>query len=455
MRVLALDQVVLVPVGQAPHREIERRPRGRGARASCASCAAGGRPRLAVSRHRGRARRARPTRRTRWRRCMRGEPDDELVLILGADQAAALPEWHEPEAVLELATVAVAARGGHGARGGPAPAATGSAGRGADRVLRHAAARRLLDAGARAGRRRPADPLSRAGHGGRLHRGERACTRAAATADDAAPARHGPTRPAARLRGAGRPHRRDRLRPQGDRHPRARPARHRGLHGLLRGLLGQHRAPDQGDPRRGLPGAQGRARGCCPAAPRGRARRAGSCSTTWTACCTSSPRGARVLPAGEPLGGGAAAAASSEDASGPMRTCVRAMEPDRNGSDRRADDRCRGQRASAYLRPSGDRARPLRSARSRSGRSCSGPVQVGSSTISGTVVKVNLQPSPVARPSGYVAEFLHGRRDRPAVASTATGMDRCYLLPGRARRPVGWSICAASHAGAERSARVH
>ena len=34
-------------------------------------------------------------------------PDDELFLILGADQAAALPEWHEPERVLELATVAV------------------------------------------------------------------------------------------------------------------------------------------------------------------------------------------------------------------------------------------------------------------------------------------------------------------------------------------------------------
>ena len=39
-------------------------------------------------------------------------PGDELVLILGADQAAALPDWHEPEAVLELATVAVASREG-------------------------------------------------------------------------------------------------------------------------------------------------------------------------------------------------------------------------------------------------------------------------------------------------------------------------------------------------------
>ena len=42
----------------------------------------------------------------------RARPDDELTLILGADQAAALPEWHEPETVLERATVAVAAREG-------------------------------------------------------------------------------------------------------------------------------------------------------------------------------------------------------------------------------------------------------------------------------------------------------------------------------------------------------
>ena len=34
-------------------------------------------------------------------------PDDELFLILGGDQAAALGGWHEPEKVLELATVVV------------------------------------------------------------------------------------------------------------------------------------------------------------------------------------------------------------------------------------------------------------------------------------------------------------------------------------------------------------
>jgi nicotinate-nucleotide adenylyltransferase len=45
-------------------------------------------------------------------RALRGRsPGDELVLILGGDQAAALPAWHEPEDVMRLATIAVAARG--------------------------------------------------------------------------------------------------------------------------------------------------------------------------------------------------------------------------------------------------------------------------------------------------------------------------------------------------------
>jgi nicotinate-nucleotide adenylyltransferase len=39
-------------------------------------------------------------------------PHDELVLILGGDIAAGLPGWREPERVLSLATVAVAARRG-------------------------------------------------------------------------------------------------------------------------------------------------------------------------------------------------------------------------------------------------------------------------------------------------------------------------------------------------------
>ena len=39
-------------------------------------------------------------------------PESELFLILGGDVAAGLPNWHEPERVLSLATVAVAKRRG-------------------------------------------------------------------------------------------------------------------------------------------------------------------------------------------------------------------------------------------------------------------------------------------------------------------------------------------------------
>jgi nicotinate-nucleotide adenylyltransferase len=37
-------------------------------------------------------------------------PGDDLTFIAGGDMAASLPEWREPEAVLELATLAVAER---------------------------------------------------------------------------------------------------------------------------------------------------------------------------------------------------------------------------------------------------------------------------------------------------------------------------------------------------------
>jgi nicotinate-nucleotide adenylyltransferase len=39
-------------------------------------------------------------------------PDHELYLIVGGDIAAGLPDWHEPERVLSLATLAVAKRRG-------------------------------------------------------------------------------------------------------------------------------------------------------------------------------------------------------------------------------------------------------------------------------------------------------------------------------------------------------
>jgi nicotinate-nucleotide adenylyltransferase len=39
-------------------------------------------------------------------------PDDEVVFIAGADQAAGLPQWREPERVLRAARLAVAERPG-------------------------------------------------------------------------------------------------------------------------------------------------------------------------------------------------------------------------------------------------------------------------------------------------------------------------------------------------------
>ena len=77
-------------------------------------------------------------------------------------------------------------------------------------------------------------------------------------------------------------------RQEGDRHRRARPARRARLHRLLRRLLGQHRPPDQGDPRRHPPRASRRTTACCRGASRASARRAGSSWTTSTSSSTSS-----------------------------------------------------------------------------------------------------------------------------------------------------------------------
>ena len=48
------------------------------------------------------------------------EPDTQFVVLLGADAAAELPRWREPEALLQLARVAVMTRPGAPAIQGPA-----------------------------------------------------------------------------------------------------------------------------------------------------------------------------------------------------------------------------------------------------------------------------------------------------------------------------------------------
>jgi nicotinate-nucleotide adenylyltransferase len=105
---LELDRVVFMPVGVAPHRAIEMDP-GAEVRAELAEVAVADDDRFEVSRME--VEKQTPAYTSETLAALREQaPDDELFLILGGDQAAALGSWHEPEKVLELATVAVVER---------------------------------------------------------------------------------------------------------------------------------------------------------------------------------------------------------------------------------------------------------------------------------------------------------------------------------------------------------
>ena len=108
---LELDVVVWVPVGVAPHREIPQDP-GPEVRLQMCDYATAADERFGLSRieiDRDGPSYTVDTLRTLRERSL----DDELVLILGGDQAAAIPTvWREPDEVLRLATVAVAERVG-------------------------------------------------------------------------------------------------------------------------------------------------------------------------------------------------------------------------------------------------------------------------------------------------------------------------------------------------------
>jgi nicotinate-nucleotide adenylyltransferase len=107
---LELERVLFVPVGEAPHREIDNDP-GPEARLEMVELATAGDERFAVSRVE--VDREGPSYTSDTLELLQGEsPGDELFLILGGDQAAALPSWHEPEKVLERATVAAVERVG-------------------------------------------------------------------------------------------------------------------------------------------------------------------------------------------------------------------------------------------------------------------------------------------------------------------------------------------------------
>jgi nicotinate-nucleotide adenylyltransferase len=107
---LGLDKVVFVPVFLPPHKELRDDP-GPEARLELCELATAKDGRFEVSRlelDRGGPSFTVDT----LREIHAGSPGDDLTFIVGGDVAHGLPAWREPEAVLELATVAVAEREG-------------------------------------------------------------------------------------------------------------------------------------------------------------------------------------------------------------------------------------------------------------------------------------------------------------------------------------------------------
>ena len=107
---LGLDKVVLMPVFMPPHKALDDDP-GPEARYELCHLAVAKDDRFAVSRlelDRGGPSYTVDTLRT----IHAGSPGDDLTFIVGGDVAQGLPSWREPEAILELATVAVAEREG-------------------------------------------------------------------------------------------------------------------------------------------------------------------------------------------------------------------------------------------------------------------------------------------------------------------------------------------------------
>jgi nicotinate-nucleotide adenylyltransferase len=102
--------VAFVPVFQPPHKEVENEP-GVEHRIELCRRATAADPRFSVSRIDADVPGRSFTVDT-LRRLHESSPADELTFIMGGDMAHALPTWHEPEAVLSLATLGVAEREG-------------------------------------------------------------------------------------------------------------------------------------------------------------------------------------------------------------------------------------------------------------------------------------------------------------------------------------------------------
>jgi nicotinate-nucleotide adenylyltransferase len=107
---LGLDEVILVPTGEAPHKRISPEP-GRRVRLEMAELAAECGERLSASGLE--VERDGPSYAYRTLELLVDEnPGSQLTFVMGADVAAGLEGWHRPERVVELARIAIAERPG-------------------------------------------------------------------------------------------------------------------------------------------------------------------------------------------------------------------------------------------------------------------------------------------------------------------------------------------------------
>ena len=107
---LGLDRILLVPVHEPPHKGIEIDP-GVAHRVELCRLAVAGDEQLDVSLADADVPGPSYTVDT-LRRLHERSPGEQLTFIVGGDMALSLPTWREPEAILELAEIAVAEREG-------------------------------------------------------------------------------------------------------------------------------------------------------------------------------------------------------------------------------------------------------------------------------------------------------------------------------------------------------
>jgi nicotinate-nucleotide adenylyltransferase len=107
---LGLDEVILVPTGSAPHKQIADDP-GREQRLAMTRLAAADDSRFSVSTLEVERDGPSYTYET-LEQLAKDSGDRELVFVMGADAAVGLESWREPRRVTELARLAVARRAG-------------------------------------------------------------------------------------------------------------------------------------------------------------------------------------------------------------------------------------------------------------------------------------------------------------------------------------------------------